>query len=436
MFFSRRADEGVLGIFRTFSQNLSSITDLKQLLKNLLKALTEVAAVKNGAILLFEAERKALVVRESVGGEPLISQFDLQDPFVNFLRRTAQPVTKHEILANRHLMDIKEAAIHFLTAVNAEVVFPLSWENRILGFVALGSRKDSKAYSRESLDLLAILLNLAAVSIHHAVLYESMSRQNSKLSEMAALKTQFVNTVTHELRTPLNGILGLTEILLDAESSPNLNDDQRRYVEMIRSAGEELLGLVNDILDLAQFQSKWTAPQVKKVDLRKLLKELTPEVSSAAEDKRVEFRAELGSQTTVYGDESQIRQLLHCLMENAVKFSREDRLNVVRILASRQGDMLKLGVLDRGIGIEEKDQELIFEDFRQGDGALTRGYGGTGVGLAIAKKIVEGHGGRIWVESKKGEGSHFYCTLPVKPGGVAAQAESGAHSKKTDNALG
>jgi signal transduction histidine kinase len=93
-------------------------------------------------------------------------------------------------------------------------------------------------------------------------------------------------------------------------------------------------------------------------------------------------------------------------------------------------------VLDRGIGIEEKDQELIFEDFRQGDGALTRGYGGTGVGLAIAKKIVEGHGGRIWVESKKGEGSHFYCTLPVKPGGVAAQAESGAHSKKTDNALG
>ena len=424
MLFSRRhSEKELLQIFREFFEDLSSITDLKPLLKNLLKALTEVAEVKAGSILLHEVEIKAFVVRESVGGEPLMAQFGVQDPFINFLRQVARPVTKHEILADRHLLDIKEPGIHFFTAVNAAVVFPMLVDNQFLGLLALGSRKDSKAYVRETLDLLTILLKLGTLSIHNALLYQAVAKQNAKLSEIATLKTQFVGTVTHELRTPLNGIIGLTDVLLDAESSANFSDDQRRYIEMIRSAGDELLDLVNGILDLAQFQSQSAQTTVKKLNLRGLVEAITREAPDMAPDKRVEFHVDLGGVASVYGDESQIRHLLQCLVGNAVKFSRKNIVNVIHIQASRQGDMLKLGVLDRGIGIDEKDQDVIFEDFRQGDGAVTRVYGGTGIGLAIAKKIVERHGGRIWVESKKGEGSQFFFTLPLKPGALAGMEE-------------
>lgn len=429
MLFSRQKNEKeLLQIFRSFFEDLSAITDLKPLLKNLLKALTGAAEVKAGTILLHEPEIKAFVVRESLGGEPLIAQFNVQDPFVNYLRQMARSVTKHEILADRHLLDIKEPGIHFFTGVNAEVVFPMLVENQFLGLLALGPRPDSKAYTKESLDLLGILLKLSTLSIHNALLFQAVSKQNHKLSEIATLKTQFVSTVTHELRTPLNGIIGLTDVLLDAGSSANFTDDQRRYIEMIRSAGDELLDLVNGILDLAEFQSKSANPTVKKLHLGEMIEAITRDAPDMAPEKRVQFNVDLGGVSSVYGDESQIRHLLQCLVGNAVKFSRDDATNLIRIQASRQGDMLKLGVLDRGIGIDEKDQEVIFEDFRQGDGAFTRVYGGTGIGLAIAKKIVEGHGGRIWVESKRGEGAQFFFTLPLKPGALAGMGEKDAET--------
>jgi len=416
----QRQEDELLATLKSFTQDLSSIQDLKQLLKNLLKSLTEVAQVKAGCILLHEAEIKSYVVRESVGGEPLVSQFSAQDPFVQYFRRIGKSLSKHDILADRHLLDVKEAGIHFLTAINAEVVFPLTSDNKFLGVLGLGARNGAKAYSNATLDLLLVLINLATVSIDNALLYESISKQNVKLSEIATLKTQFASTISHELRTPLNGILGLTEVLNDPESNANLNDDQRRYIQMIHDAGTELLELVNHILDYTLFQSKNVSPNIKKIDLEKVISGLTQQLKENFGAKPVQFQLDLGAYTAVYGDEEQIRHLLHCLMENAVKFTREGKLNRITVQASRQGDMLRMGILDQGIGIEETEQEVIFEDFRQGDGGVTRGFGGTGLGLAIAKCIVEQHGGRIWVESKKGEGSRFFFTLPLKPGSVAA----------------
>ncbi len=420
LFSKKHGEKELLEIFRTFSKQLCSILDLKKLLKNLLHTLTEVAEVKAGNILLHETEIKSFVVKESVGGEPLIVQFGIQDAFVNYLRRITRPLTKHELLADKHLIDVKEAGIHFMTSVNAEAVFPMTVDNNFIGIFTLGSRSNAQAYSPETLDLLNILITMASISINNAILYESLAKQNLKLSEIAKLKTQFVSTVTHELRTPLNGILGLTEALLD-EGTGSLNDDQRRYIQMVKSAGDELLDIVNQILDLTHFQSKMGALEIKKVDLQRVFRSVTGELEDSLRQKNIEVRLELGGQSAVYGDEAQIQQVLQCLIGNAVKFSREGVSNTIAVRASRQGDMLKLGILDRGIGIEEKDQHVIFEEFRQGDGDITRAYGGTGLGLAIAKRIVEMHGGRIWVESKKGEGSQFFFTLPLKPGMVSAK---------------
>ncbi|MCC6272520.1 MAG: HAMP domain-containing histidine kinase [Deltaproteobacteria bacterium] len=422
MLFSKRSRErSLLEIFRTYSKELSSILDLKDLLKNLLRTLTEIAEVRSGSILLQETGIKAFVVRESVGGEPLILQFSAHDAFIQYLARTLKPMTKHILLQDRRLIDVKEAGLHFMTGVNAEAVFPMTAENKFLGLFALGSRRDGEAYSESTLDLLGVLITMASISVDNAILFESIAKQNLQLAEVAKLKTQFVSTVSHELSTPLNGILGLTEVLLDPESNANFTDDQRRYVEMIHSAGKELLEVVNHIIQFTQFQSKGGPAEIRKVDLGKTLEGLAAEVEDVLREKNIQMRIDLDGIATVYGDEGQIRQVFASLVENAIKFSRLDAPNLIGVRSSRHGDMLKVCVYDHGIGIGSQDQDLIFEDFRQADGELTRSYGGTGLGLAIAKKIVERHGGRIWVESKKGEGSQFFFTLPLKPASVDAR---------------
>lgn len=422
MFFGKRRRENqLLETFRTYSQELSSILNLKDLLKNLVRTLTDIAEVRTAAILLLETPIKAFVVRESRGGEPLISQFLTKDPFIQYLSRSLQPMTKHRLLEDRRLIDVKESGIHLLTALNAEAVFPMNAENKFIGMLSLGARRDGQAYTEETLDLLGVLVAMASISIDNSILYESLTRQNLELSEVAKLKTQFVSTISHELSTPLNGILGLTEALLDGEQSANLRDDQRRYLEMIQSAGKELSEVVSHILDLTRVQSKKAPTEIRKVDLLKVLRGVTSEIEDALREKRIRVEIALDSSSLVYGDEGQIRQVFACLLENALKFSREGASHSIAIQSAKVGDMLRICVLDQGIGIEESDQHFIFEEFRQADGDLTREYGGTGLGLAIAKHIVERHGGRIWVESKKGEGAQFYFTLPLKPALVDAR---------------
>ncbi|HKY62986.1 MAG TPA: HAMP domain-containing sensor histidine kinase [bacterium] len=421
LFGKRRRESQLLETFRTYSQELSSILNLKDLLKNLVRTLSEIAEVRNASILLLETPIKAFVVRESRGGEPLISQFQAKDPFIQYLSRSLKPITKHHLLEDRRLIDVKESGIHFLTALNAEAVFPMNAENKFIGLLALGARRENEPYSDETLDLLGVLVAMAAISIDNAILYESLSRQNLEFSEIAKLKTQFVSTISHELSTPLNGILGLTEALLEGEQNANLNDDQRRYLEMIQSAGRELSEVVSHILDFTRVQSKKAPAEIRKVDLSKALLEVTAGIEDALREKRIQLEVSLDAASMVYGDEAQIRQVFACLLENALKFSREGASHSIGILSSRVGDMLRVCVRDEGIGIEEKDQHFIFEEFRQADGDLTREFGGTGLGLAIAKHIVERHGGRIWVESKKGEGAQFYFTLPLKPALVDAR---------------
>lgn len=421
LFSKRRRDRSLLEIFRSYSKELSSILDLKDLLKNLLRVLTEIAEVRSGNILLQETGIKAFVVRESIGGEPLILQFAAHDPFIQYLARTLKPMTKHQLLQDRRLIDVKESGLHLMTGVNAEAVFPMTAENKFLGLFALGSRRDGEAYAQETLDLLGVLIAMASISVDNAILFESLAKQNLQLSEVAKLKTQFVSTVSHELSTPLNGILGLTEVLLDPDANGNFTDDQKRYVEMIHSAGKELLDVVTHIIQLTQFQSKGALGEIRKVDLGKTLETVLAEVEDRLREKNIQMHVDLDGSATVYGDEAQIRQVFASLVENAIKFSRQDAPNLIGVRSTRHGDMLKLCVYDQGIGIGEHDQDVIFEEFRQADGDLTRSYGGTGLGLAIAKKIVERHGGRIWVESKKGEGAQFFFTLPLKPASVDAR---------------
>lgn len=419
----------LLRTLRHFTREICSIIHIKDLLKGLLKAQLDIAEGVHGSLWLCQEKEKSLELRESLGGDPLVLKFNLGDPFVNFLSQTRGVFTKRQLVRDANQIDIKEAGLKFMTAINGEVLFPLVAEKKFIGLLVLGPRRDGKPYSPELLELIEILSALGAVSIDNALLYDSLSKQNLKLSEIAKLKTQFVSTVTHELSTPLNGILGLTEVLLNPDTSGPLNDDQKRYLQMIQSASQELHEMVEQIIDLTRFQSKQGALEVKKIDFSKTVNGIYEELKDLIDQRGIVLAVNLDPKLKVYGDEGQIRQVITSLMENALKFSEGGvQPKTIEVEANRHGDMLKVCVSDQGIGIAEEDQELIFEDFRQADGEATRVHGGTGLGLALAKKIVELHGGRIWVESKKGEGSQFYFTLPLKPGLVQAkELDTGRH---------
>src|SRR5262245_22980790 len=185
LFAKRRRERNLLEIFRSYAQELSSIHDLKDLLKNLLRAVTVIAEVRSGNILLQETAIKAFVVRESLGGEALILQFSSHDAFIQYLARTLKPMTKHRLLQDRRLIDVKESGIHFMTAVAAEAVFPMTAENKFIGLFALGARRDGAAYSEATLDLLGVLIAMASLSVDNAILFESVAKQNLQLSEVA-----------------------------------------------------------------------------------------------------------------------------------------------------------------------------------------------------------------------------------------------------------
>jgi signal transduction histidine kinase len=408
-----------LEMLRAFSKGLGSNTPRKELLKRLLKTFIEIAQAPAGSIWLME--ENVLALREAMGGEPLLLGFKSSDPFINYLGQTRSKISRAQLLKDPQFIDIREAGVKFLTSVQGDWIFPLAVEQRFLGVWVLAPREDGQPYAPELQEFLDVLTHLGSIAVDNAFHFDSLAKQNLKLSEMAKLKTDFVSTISHELSTPLNGILGLTEVLLNPDTGGPLTDDQRRYLQMIQSAGEELSEIVSQVLNLTRFQSQHGALEVKKVELNKVAQDLARDFQGILEERGIALRLDLSPKQLVYGDEGQIRQLLQNLLENAVKFSDSTLGREIILRAQKQGEMLRVCISDQGIGIAEKDQEIIFEDFRQVEGGVERSYGGTGLGLAVAKKIVELHGGRIWVESKKGEGAHFFFTLPLKPGLVQAR---------------
>jgi signal transduction histidine kinase len=283
-----------------------------------------------------------------------------------------------------------------------------------LGIFNLGPRGKTP-YDAQDVELFSALIGLGSVFIENGRLYETLLKQNLKLSEVAHLKTQFVSNITHELRTPLHGILGLTDVLRE-DPERCLPEDYRRYLEMMKNAGESLMELVDHILDLTKYQSGIIQLKVKKFDLRKVIERAAGELGDQFKKQNCELVLNWPEDTPgVYGDETEVGHLVKDLLGNAVKFTRKGNVAVSPL---KCGEMLKVCVRDSGIGIDEKDQQTIFEEFRQAEGEMTRSFGGSGLGLALAKRIVELHGGRIWVESKKGAGAHFYFTLPLTPSHV------------------
>jgi signal transduction histidine kinase len=318
--------------------------------------------------------------------------------------------------------------------VRSGVAVPLKARDVVIGVLYVRSRAPHQ-FGAEDQQLLSALANQAALAIEQARLYEATKRHaeeleqrveertqalqaaNLQLEAASRHKSQFLANMSHELRTPLNAILGYTELILD-EIYGEVPGTIREVLGRVDKSGRHLLGLINDVLDISKIEAGELSLSLNDYSMKEVVHTVFTSVESLAAEKKLGLKVTVAPDLSPgRGDERRIAQVLLNLVGNAIKFTE---VGEVRIQAQASDGAFLVSVADTGSGIALDDQQKIFEEFQQIDNSITKTKGGTGLGLAIAKRIIEMHGGRIWVESTPGQGSTFSFTVPVQ---VDRQAE-------------
>ncbi|WP_410509068.1 PAS domain S-box protein [Methanosarcina hadiensis] len=225
-------------------------------------------------------------------------------------------------------------------------------------------------------------------------------------------KTTFIVNMSHELRTPLNSVIGFSELLL-SETVGSLNEKQKRYAENILSSGNHLLDVINDVLDISRLELGNIDLYYETVDIPGVIEEVQRILSPLSAEKSIsiESKVERGLKTVI-ADRVKLKQILYNILNNAIKFSSEN--GKINVCAENKEDMIEISIKDEGIGIHEADYERVFHPFVQIDESISRKYGGVGLGLALVKRFVELHGGKVWVNAIPGKGSTFTFRIPKK----------------------
>jgi signal transduction histidine kinase/HAMP domain-containing protein len=287
---------------------------------------------------------------------------------------------------------------------------PMLSEGRGIGTLWVG-RPFKGEFSPKQLALLKTFAEQAVIAIQNARLFREIQDKSRQLEVANKHKSEFLANMSHELRTPLNAIIGFSEVLLERLFG-EINEKQDDYLKDIHSSGRHLLSLINDILDLSKIEAGRMELEPSTFELASALSNAMTLVRERAHRHGIvmgqQVDAKLGEITA---DERKFKQIVVNLLSNAVKFTLDG--GRIDVSACRQDDNVVVAVHDTGIGIAPEDQAAVFEEFRQVGRNYTNKHEGTGLGLALTKKFVELHGGRIWLESEAGKGSTFTFTIPV-----------------------
>ncbi|MBA7582815.1 Non-motile and phage-resistance protein [subsurface metagenome] len=240
---------------------------------------------------------------------------------------------------------------------------------------------------------------------------QELIEKTREVEEANQLKSEFLANMSHELRTPLNVIIGFSELMTD-EVPGKVNKEQRQCLSDILGASQHLLNLISDVLDLSKIESGKMKLSLTNIALTEVAESLARTMMPILAPRKQSLDIEIEEGLPlVHADKAKVSEVLLNLLGNSAKFTPDG--GKLKIEAVREGDWCQVSVIDDGIGIKTEDQEKIFEPFYQLDNPQTQKKEGTGLGLRIAKQIIEKHGGQIWVESEYGKGSRFTFTLPL-----------------------
>jgi signal transduction histidine kinase len=392
---------------------VSSSLDLHEVLSTIVKHAVELSGTEGGSIFEFDDESEEFQIRTAYGtSEELLdalraTKVGLHDTLVGRAASTGMSLAAADISRappDDHLNQLARAGWRSMLAV------PLVRENRILGALVV-RRHSTGEFSAQITELLETFASQSALAIHNARLFQELALKTDELEVASRHKSEFLASMSHELRTPLNAVIGFSEVLLDRLFG-ELNDKQEEYLEDIRGSGRHLLELLNEILDLSKVEAGLMELELGDSSIRDALEHGVAMVRERASQQGLSLDVVVDPDVdVVVADPLRLKQVILNLLTNAVKFTPTG--GRVEVRARPVDGEIHVSVEDSGIGIAEDDLERIFESFQQGPRNVSGAAEGTGLGLTLSKRIVELHGGRLWVESRLGHGSTFTLAIPA-----------------------
>jgi GAF domain-containing protein len=424
------ADQAVIAIENTrllnelresLQQQTATADVLKVISRSAFDLQTVLHTLVESAARLCEAD-KGTITRQRGNAFYRAEAYGFSDEFMNYVKDIPIEAKRgsasgRALLEGRvvHIPDVKNDPDY--TWVEAQklgdfrtiIAVPMLREGVPIGVLAL-TRSEVRPFTDRQIDLVTTFADQAAIAIENVRLFDEIQDKSRQLEEASQHKSQFLANMSHELRTPLNAILGYTELMADgAYGEPS--EKMLGILKRLEANGRHLLGLINDVLDLSKIEAGQLVLELSDYSVQDIAQTVRSTLEPLAADKKLAFKVEVAPQLpSGHGDGRRLTQVLINLVGNAIKFTDAGE---VAIKAEANNGSFYVSVRDTGPGISAADQTKLFQEFQQADNAITRKKGGTGLGLAISKRIIEMHGGKIWVESQPGQGSTFAFTLPV-----------------------
>lgn len=382
-----------------------------------------------------EGEEKFYLARNISFEEESISSLIKNKFLIHYLERGKSLIVKDELkrLAedsnDEHFKNKFLTLVDFMTKTEANIYLPLIIEDRLIGLFILGKKVSGDAYTAQDISLLETVASQVSIAVNNAQLYEQSQYFNQilrmrvieatkelagayrELKKLDDSKTEFLSLASHQLRTPLSAIKGYLSMVLEGNFG-KLQKETEEALKNVYQSNEHLIALVNDLLNITRIEAGRLEYHPQETDLGKLIEEVIKESELAAKNKGLDLKYKASKLPLVKIDPDKIRQVLINLIDNALKYTRKGS---VTVWAKRMDSKILVEVKDTGIGISPDKMDSLFEWFSRGKGAYRLASGGFGLGLYIAKKIIEKANGKIWAESPgENKGSTFSFTLPIE----------------------